>query len=113
MERLGEDLGGKLDRALSASRGALGAASGIAHLHDRALGPGNRAAEQQQVAIGVDVDDLRPGWVTRRLPIWPGSRVPFMTCDGVALAPIEPGARTLCEPWLTGPREKPWRRIVP
>ena len=25
--------------------------------------------------------------------------MPFMTRDGVAEAPIEPGARTLCEPW--------------
>ena len=31
----------------------------------------------------------------------------------MADAPIEPGARTLCEPWLTGPRENPWRLIVP
>ena len=29
------------------------------------------------------------------------------------LAPIEPGARTLCEPWLTGPRLKLWRLIPP
>ena len=41
--------------------------------------------------------------MTRRLPIWPGMRLPFITREGVALAPIEPGARTLWEPWLTGP----------
>jgi hypothetical protein len=38
---------------------------------------------------------------------------PRNTRDGVAEAPIEPGARTLCEPWLTGPRLKLCRLIVP
>ena len=36
-----------------------------------------------------------------------------MTREGVADAPIEPGARTLCEPWDLGPRLKLWRLIVP
>ena len=45
--------------------------------------------------------------------MWPGMRMPLSTREGVALAPIEPGARTLWEPWLTGPRWKLWRRIVP
>ena len=36
-----------------------------------------------------------------------------MTRLGQALAPIEPGARLLCEPWLIGPRLKLWRLIVP
>ena len=49
----------------------------------------------------------------RLLPIWPGPRMPLNTREGVADAPIEPGARTLCEPWLTGPREKLWRLTVP
>ena len=35
------------------------------------------------------------------------------TRAGKALAPIEPGARTLWEPWLTGPRLKLWRLIPP
>jgi hypothetical protein len=35
------------------------------------------------------------------------------TRPGKALAPIEPGARTLWEPWLTGPRLKLWRLIPP
>jgi hypothetical protein len=48
----------------------------------------------------------RPFWVMRLLPIWPGIRIPLKTRAGKALAPIEPGARTLCEPWLTGPRLK-------
>ena len=30
--------------------------------------------------------------------------LPLKTRDGVADAPIEPGARTLCEPWPRGPR---------
>ena len=49
----------------------------------------------------------------RLLPIWPGIRIPLKTRAGKALAPIEPGARTLCEPWLTGPRLKLWRLIPP
>ena len=35
------------------------------------------------------------------------------TRDGVAEAPIEPGARTLCEPWPRGPELNRWRLIVP
>ena len=51
--------------------------------------------------------------MTRLLPIWPGIFIPLKTRAGKALAPIEPGARTLCEPWLTGPRLKLWRLIPP
>ena len=43
----------------------------------------------------------------------PGIFTPLKTRAGSALAPIEPGARTLCEPWVTGPRLKLWRLIVP
>ena len=39
--------------------------------------------------------------------------MPLNTREGVADAPIEPGARTLCEPCVTGPRLKLWRLIVP
>ena len=39
--------------------------------------------------------------------------MPLNTRDGVAEAPIEPGARTLCEPWDFGPAWKLWRLIVP
>ena len=39
--------------------------------------------------------------------------MPLKTRDGVAEAPIEPGARLLCEPWLLGPELKLWRLIVP
>ena len=43
----------------------------------------------------------------------PGPRMPLNTREGVAEAPIEPGARTLCEPWDFGPEAKLWRLIVP
>ena len=56
---------------------------------------------------------VRPRWVTRPPPIRPGPRMPLNTRDGVAEAPIEPGARTLCEPCDLGPLEKLWRLIVP
>ena len=39
--------------------------------------------------------------------------MPLNTREGVADAPIEPGARTLCEPWDLGPQAKLWRLIVP
>ena len=45
--------------------------------------------------------------------MWPAIFLPLNTRDGVADAPTEPGLRTLCEPWLTGPRLKLWRLIVP
>jgi len=43
----------------------------------------------------------------------PDMRTPFMTRDGVADAPIDPGLRMLCDPCETGPRVKPCRLIVP
>ena len=39
--------------------------------------------------------------------------MPLKTRAGSADAPIEPGARTLCEPWDLGPALKLWRLIVP
>ncbi len=51
--------------------------------------------------------------MTRLAPICPGILIPLKTRAGKALAPIEPGARTLCDPWLTGPRLKLWRLIPP
>ena len=39
--------------------------------------------------------------------------MPLNTREGVAEAPIEPGLRTLCEPWLLGPLAKLWRLMVP
>ena len=41
--------------------------------------------------------------MTRLLPICPGPRMPFITRAGHAEAPIEPGARLLCEPCDFGP----------
>src|SRR3954452_21016117 len=55
----------------------------------------------------------RPRWVTRLFPIWPGPRMPLNTRAGSAEAPIEPGARTLCEPCDLGPEAKLCRLIVP
>ena len=51
--------------------------------------------------------------MTRTPPIRPAIFCPLKTRDGVADAPIEPGLRTLCEPWETGPRWKLCRLIVP
>ena len=51
--------------------------------------------------------------MTRLPPIRPAILMPLKTREGVAEAPIEPGLRTLCEPCVTGPREKLWRLIVP
>ncbi len=51
--------------------------------------------------------------MTRRAPMCPAIFLPLNTREGVADAPTEPGLRTLCEPWLTGPRLKLWRLIVP
>ena len=39
--------------------------------------------------------------------------MPLNTREGVADAPIDPGARTLCEPCDFGPLLKLWRLIVP
>ena len=51
--------------------------------------------------------------MTRLPPMRPGILTPLNTRAGSALAPIEPGARTLWEPCETGPRLKLWRLIVP
>ena len=40
-------------------------------------------------------------------------RMPLNTRLGYALAPMEPGWRTLCEPWVSGPRPKLCRLMVP
>ena len=56
---------------------------------------------------------VSPSWVTRFEPICPAIFIPLKTREGVADAPIDPGLRTLCEPWVTGPRLKLWRLIVP
>ena len=52
-----------------------------------------RAADCFSVSISTT---RRPRWVTRCEPIWPAILVPLYTCEGVADAPIEPGARARC-----------------
>ena len=92
----------------------IGASAIGAHLHDAVARARHGAAHEQQVVVGVHAHDHdRPFWVTRLLPIWPGPRMPLKTRAGYAAAPIEPGARTLCEPCDLGPLAKPWRLIVP
>src|SRR5947209_6933994 len=56
---------------------------------------------------------VKPFTVTRSSPMCPDERVPLMTRDGYAEAPIEPGARTFIEPCDSGPRLKLCRLIVP
>src|SRR6476469_9106241 len=84
-----------------------------AHLHRAAARPRDRPAHEQQVVIGDDLDDLQPTLGDAPAAHAAGALTPLNTREGVAEAPIEPGARTLCEPWLAGPREKLWRLIVP
>src|ERR1035441_5935059 len=99
------------------------------YLHSAAGRSGDRTAQQEQVAPGHDLDHgqaalgdppaahaagtpgalqhppggLAPGAGPRGVPPPPprrrGPRMPLKTREGVAEAPIEPGARTLCEPW--------------
>ena len=65
----------------------------------RCAGRGRRRGRAAGSARRRPATTSRPFWVTRLLPIWPGPRMPFITRAGQAEAPIEPGARTLCEPW--------------
>ena len=52
--------------------------------------------------------------VTRRLPMWPGMRLPLTTRPGNVPAPMEPGARSRSFwPWDLGPPAKLWRFITP
>src|SRR5262249_12624095 len=41
--------------------------------------------------------------VMRAVPMWPGRRLPLMTRDGNADAPIDPGWSLVLVPWLMGP----------
>ncbi len=77
------------------------------------FGPGTEPRTSIRLSLLMISTISRPFWVTRLLPIWPGPRMPFITRAGQADAPIDPGARTLCEPWDFGPRLKLWRLIVP
>src|SRR6185312_5846458 len=75
--------------------------------------PGTGPAISSRFRSASTSATFRPRWVTRRSPMWPAMRMPLNTRDGVAEAPIEPGLRMLCEPWLLGPLEKLWRLMVP
>src|SRR5436190_6322859 len=116
VELLAEDLLVEVDRAgLAEVRRCL-----LRHLYasvlistTEPLAPGTEPRSRTTFWSGSTSTISRPRWVTRLLPIWPGPRMPLNTRDGVADAPIEPGARTLCEPWLAGPRLKLWRLMVP
>ena len=77
------------------------------------FGPGTEPRTSIRLRSGISSTMVSPSWVTRPPPMRPGPRMPLNTREGVADAPIEPGARTLCEPWLFGPAEKLWRLIVP
>ena len=65
-------------------------------------GPGTEPRTSMRFSLGSIWTTSMPFWVTRLLPIWPGPRMPLKTREGVAEAPIEPGARTLWEPWGLG-----------
>ena len=77
------------------------------------LGPGTAPLTSSRFRVGSTSCTVTPSWVTRLPPIRPAILMPLNTREGVAEAPIEPGARTLCEPWARGPLEKLWRLIVP
>ena len=52
--------------------------------------------------------------VTFSPPMRPAIRVPWNTRDGVAQAPMEPGARWVrWAPWEAGMPPKPWRFMAP
>ena len=51
--------------------------------------------------------------VTRSSPMWPAIPRPRYTRPGVVPAPTEPGWRCESEPWVSGPRWKWCRLIVP
>ena len=84
-----------------------------AHLDEAVLGPGTEPLTSSRFRSASTLWTVRPSWVTRLPPIRPAIFMPLNTREGVAEAPIEPGARTLCEPWPRGPLEKLWRLIVP
>ena len=76
-------------------------------LDDAALRAGHGAADEQQVLVGDHVDDLEAALghalvahLARAANALEHARRAWRE------APIEPGARTLCEPWLTGPRRE-------
>src|SRR3954467_3760558 len=77
------------------------------------FGPGMAPFTSSRLRSASTSCTVRPSCVTRLPPMRPAILMPFMTRDGVADAPIEPGLRMLCEPCERGPEPKLWRLIVP
>src|SRR6476659_4685523 len=77
------------------------------------FGPGTAPLTSRRFSSGRTSWTTSPDWVTRLPPRRPAIFCPLNTREGVAEAPIEPGLRTLCEPWEVGPRWKRCRLIVP
>src|SRR5262245_2692823 len=70
------------------------------------FGPGTAPLTSKRFRSGSMEWTVSPTCVARLPPIRPAIFIPLKTREGVAEAPIEPGLRTLCEPWVTGPRPK-------
>ena len=77
------------------------------------FGPGTAPLTRMRFRSGSTECTVNPSCVRRFPPMRPGIFWPLNTRDGVAEAPIEPGARTLCEPCDFGPLWKLCRLIVP
>src|SRR6185437_17137697 len=77
------------------------------------FGPGTEPLTSSKLLSASTWKTVSPSCVARLPHMRPGSLMPLNTRDGVADAPIEPGLRTLCEPWPRGPELKLWRLIVP
>ena len=66
------------------------------------FGPGTAPLTSSRLRSTSTWWTTSPSWVTRTPPMRPDIFCPRNTRDGVAEAPIEPGVRTLCEPWRDG-----------
>src|SRR5215208_956687 len=116
VELLAEHVGRKVRLGLLAQHRGLGRSRG--HQSDLTstvpfFGPGTAPLRSKRLRSASTSTTSSRRCVTRLPPMRPGIFTPLKTRAGSALAPIEPGARTLCEPWETGPRAKLWRRTVP
>ena len=65
------------------------------YLHDAALGAGYRAPDEQEVLLGNDIDDGEAALRDPGAAHVTGAAQALRLREGVAEAPIEPGARTL------------------
>src|SRR5690606_19352300 len=78
------------------------------------LGPGTDPFTSSSSRSASAWTTVRLRVVVLRRPAWPAIRVPGKTRDGVAQAPMAPGARwTRWAPWLAPRPRKPWRFITP